>query len=133
MMPLPIQSPEILFYSGLDWSSAKHCIEILHKLTKEGKTVICSIHQPSMSLLRFFHHTYILCEGRCIYQGSVSNLIKFLSDLKYECPTHHNPVEYGKHKRKKVLLFILTISNIVSYFYHIFITEDRNLNRYAAQ
>lgn len=65
-----------------------------------------------------FDHLYMLAEGQCMYQGRVEGLVPFLGKLKmsistrcshnfidaifsgslgYECPSYHNPADYGKH------------------------------------
>lgn len=85
-------------YSGMDTKSAKEYFEILKKLTLEGRTVVCSIRHPNTSLLNFFNNAYFLYEGRCIYQGTVHNLIPYLFANNFECPLHNDSVEYGNGK-----------------------------------
>lgn len=93
-----ISNPPVLFLdeptSGLDSKSAKQCIHILRNLSSEGRTVVCSIHQPSMSILDMFDNVYMLSEGQCIYQGTIGNIIPYLQANELECPIYHNPVEY---------------------------------------
>ena len=62
-----INSPPILFLdeptSGLDSVTSKYCITLLKQLAKAGQTVICSIHQPSASLLNMIDHLYVVADG----------------------------------------------------------------------
>jgi hypothetical protein len=41
-----------------------------------------------------FDHVYVLAEGHCVYQGSVSNSVNFLSQQGFQCPQFHNPADY---------------------------------------
>ncbi|OAD59624.1 ATP-binding cassette sub-family G member 1 [Eufriesea mexicana] len=96
-----INSPPIMFLdeptSGLDSVTSKYCITLLKQLTKAGQTVICSIHQPSASLLNMIDHLYVVADGNCVYSGSTQNLVPYLSSLGLQCPTHYNPADYRKY------------------------------------
>lgn len=85
-----------LFGSGLDSKAARQCLEILQRLATDGRTVICTIHQPSSLLLNMFNSIYVLSKGYCIYQGTVDNLLPFMRLNDFVCPIYYNPVEYGK-------------------------------------
>nr|XP_034180138.1 ATP-binding cassette sub-family G member 4-like isoform X3 [Osmia lignaria] len=93
-----INCPPILFLdeptSGLDSVTSKYCITLLKQLAKSGQTVICSIHQPSASLLNMVDHLYVIADGSCVYTGSTQNLVPYLSGLGFQCPTHYNPADY---------------------------------------
>lgn len=82
--------------SGLDSVTSKYCITLLKQLAKSGQTVICSIHQPSASLLNMIDHLYVVADGSCVYSGSTQNLVPYLSSLGLQCPTHYNPADYCK-------------------------------------
>lgn len=95
--------------TGLDASSSTQCIQLLKKLTREGKTVICTIHTPSARLFEMFDHLFAMADGRCIYQGSSHNLVGFLSDMELPCPENYNPSDfivelangdYGEHNER---------------------------------
>ena len=91
-----VRDYRFLYESGLDSKSAKQCVRILKDLASEGRTVVCSIHQPSMSLLDLFDNVYMLTDGVCIYQGTVPNIIPYLKANGLECPMYHNPIEFSE-------------------------------------
>lgn len=83
--------------SGLDDVAAKLTIRLLKRLAAEGRTVICTIHQPSASMLKIFDRIYIMAAGKCVYQGTPHSLVSFLAKNGYECPTVYNPADYSKY------------------------------------
>lgn len=67
---------------------------MLKKLAQEGRTIVCTIHQPSALVFKMFDHLFAVAEGRCIYTGGTENLIPFLFELDLKCPEFHNPSDY---------------------------------------
>nr|CAD7264529.1 unnamed protein product [Timema shepardi] len=93
-----INNPPVFFLdeptSGLDIVSAKQCLNVLHTLSRQGRTIVCTIHQPSASLFQLFDHVYVVSAGLCVYQGTTGGLVSFLSSVGLSCPVHYNPADY---------------------------------------
>lgn len=86
----------LVFFRGLDSSSSAQCVRLLQNLAREGRTIVCTIHQPSATIYNTFDHVYIMAEGQCVYQGSADNTVAYLSSLGLYCPQYHSPADYSE-------------------------------------
>ncbi|KAL5279567.1 hypothetical protein ACFFRR_003892 [Megaselia abdita] len=93
-----VSNPPVLILdeptSGLDSSTSNQCISLLKKLALEGRTIICTIHQPSALAFGMFDFLYTIAEGHCIYSGSTQLVVPFLSEMGLCCPESYNPADY---------------------------------------
>ncbi|XP_041987013.1 ATP-binding cassette sub-family G member 1-like isoform X2 [Aricia agestis] len=93
-----VNNPPVVFLdeptTGLDVVSVRQMAVLLRLLSRQGRTIVCTIHQPSATLFSLFDRVYILAQGLCCYQGTSSMLLPFLTEARYICPKTHNPADF---------------------------------------
>ncbi|KAG6445699.1 ATP-binding cassette sub-family G member 4 [Manduca sexta] len=123
-----INNPLIMFLdeptTGLDSSSCSQVVQLCQSLAHQGRTIVCTVHQPSASLFALFDHVYILAAGQCLYQGTTKNLVPYLDQAGVPCPMYHNPADYiielacGEYGEDKIKLLTTKAENgrVLDYF-----------------
>ncbi|XP_069545798.1 broad substrate specificity ATP-binding cassette transporter ABCG2b [Brachyistius frenatus] len=93
-----IISPSLLFLdeptTGLDSNTANQIIGLLHRLSRRGKTVIFSIHQPRYSIFRQFDHLTLMHKGEMVYAGATGHALAYFTDLGYQIESFNNPADF---------------------------------------
>nr|XP_034180076.1 ATP-binding cassette sub-family G member 4 [Osmia lignaria]XP_034180077.1 ATP-binding cassette sub-family G member 4 [Osmia lignaria] len=93
-----VDNPPVMFLdeptTGLDALSSHQCIRLLQSLAKAGRTIVCTIHQPSAVVYELFDNVYLLAEGKCMYEGATNNTIAYFASIGLNCPKYHNPADY---------------------------------------
>ncbi|XP_073989555.1 ATP-binding cassette sub-family G member 1-like [Rhodnius prolixus] len=93
-----ITNPPVIFLdeptSGLDSVSTSSCVALMRDLSKQGRTMICTLHQPSALLFEKFNQLYCVTEGKSIYQGPPAKVLPFMANFGLICPPYHNPADF---------------------------------------
>eukprot|EP01060_Flectonema_neradi_P039922 TRINITY_DN8957_c0_g1_i6.p1 TRINITY_DN8957_c0_g1~~TRINITY_DN8957_c0_g1_i6.p1 ORF type:complete len:652 (+),score=111.41 TRINITY_DN8957_c0_g1_i6:54-2009(+) len=93
-----IPDPDILLLdeptTGLDSFTAESVIDTLSDLAACGRTVICTIHQPSSQVFSKFSQLVLMTQGSVIYSGRPDSSVEYFSSIGYECPHYTNPPDF---------------------------------------
>ncbi|KAL1005385.1 hypothetical protein UPYG_G00058400 [Umbra pygmaea] len=93
-----ITSPSLLFLdeptTGLDSNTANQIITLLHRLSRRGKTIVFSIHQPRYSIFKRFDQLTLMNRGEVVYAGAADNALGYFTDLGYHCEPFNNPPDF---------------------------------------
>ena len=93
-----LTNPSILFCdeptSGLDSFMAASIMDLMNNLANMGKTIICTIHQPSSQIFSSLDKLLLLAEGSTAYFGKAADAKKFFSSINFSCPEDYNPADY---------------------------------------
>jgi len=80
--------------TGLDSKTAEDLIRLLASLAHSGRTIMCSIHQPSPQVFKMFDRLVFLSAGNLVYDGPVSNVNPYFASIGYSVPPDENPADY---------------------------------------
>ncbi|CAK9156367.1 unnamed protein product [Ilex paraguariensis] len=75
-------------------ASAFFVTQTLRGLSRDGRTVIASIHQPSSEVFELFDRLYLLSGGKTVYFGQASEAYEFFAHAGFPCPTLRNPSDH---------------------------------------
>lgn len=93
-----VTNPKILFIdeptSGLDSFTAYKIVKLLIDFLDKGKTVVCTIHQPSSKMFKLFPSLLLLMDGHTIYHGPAGESMDYFKKLGFVAPKYSNPADY---------------------------------------
>uniref|UniRef100_A0A2C9KNP1 ABC transporter domain-containing protein n=1 Tax=Biomphalaria glabrata TaxID=6526 RepID=A0A2C9KNP1_BIOGL len=93
-----IISPPVLFLdeptTGLDSSTASTILFYLKRISRNGRTIILSIHQPRYSIYSLFDSLMLLSQGRTVYHGPSHEALDFFATQGFLCEEHNNPPDF---------------------------------------
>ncbi|XP_052218229.1 protein white-like [Dreissena polymorpha] len=96
-----LTNPPLLFCdeptSGLDSFMAENIVQTLQQTARRGKTVICTIHQPSSEVFALFDHVIVMAEGRVAFMGGAKQALDFYKGIGLSCPVNFNPADFYIH------------------------------------
>nr|QAA95921.1 ATP-binding cassette sub-family G member 5 [Diaphorina citri] len=107
-----VNNPPIIFLdeptTGLDIVTTNQVISLLKFLARQGRTIVCTLHQPSSTIFHMLDHVYLLAKGFCIYQGTSHKLVPFLAKVGLVCKPTYNPADYVFEVLNKTTIKVLS-------------------------
>ena len=105
-----LMKPALIFCdeptSGLDSFMATSLVKLLNRYAEAGRTIICTIHQPSSDIFQLFDHICIMAEGKCAFIGLSKDCAATFDKAGYPCPENYNPSDH--------YVFLLAVSPDIS-------------------
>ncbi|XP_032962516.1 broad substrate specificity ATP-binding cassette transporter ABCG2 isoform X2 [Rhinolophus ferrumequinum] len=93
-----ITDPSILFLdeptTGLDSSTANAVLLLLKRMSKQGRTIIFSIHQPRYSIFKLFDSLTLLASGRVMFHGPAQEALGYFASAGHHCEPYNNPADF---------------------------------------
>jgi ABC-type multidrug transport system ATPase subunit/ABC-type multidrug transport system permease subunit len=100
-----VANPAILFLdeptTGLDSRAAQTVVRVVRRIARSGRSVICTIHQPSAELFYLFDRLVLLASGgHQLFFGSLGirckHFIPFIEATEgvSKCPPRYNPASW---------------------------------------
>ncbi|CAL7940896.1 unnamed protein product [Xylocopa violacea] len=93
-----LADPKLLFLdeptTGQDSHSANSLIAQLKCFALKGRTVLCTIHQPSSAIFNTFDQIILIADGRVAFAGGIDQTLRFFASQGYECPRNYNPADF---------------------------------------
>jgi len=73
---------------------AMSIVDEMKRLAKRGKTIICTIHQPSSQIFSKFDRLCLLADGRLAFFGDLDQAYSFFTQQGYPVPINFNPADH---------------------------------------
>lgn len=80
--------------SGLDSASAYHVMKNLQDLSRHGRTVICTLRQPSARVYELLDNVTFMNKGEVVYSGPASQALDHFQEHGHACPQFSSPADY---------------------------------------
>jgi ABC-type multidrug transport system ATPase subunit len=93
-----ITKPDIIFLdeptSGLDSAIALEVMTSVKQLVSAGRSVVCTIHQPSAECFALFSDLLLLSAGQVVYSGPAAAAPAYFESLGYTFDNVSNPADF---------------------------------------
>ncbi|GAV60150.1 ABC_tran domain-containing protein/ABC2_membrane domain-containing protein [Cephalotus follicularis] len=123
-----IHDPPVLLLdeptSKLDSASAFHIALLLKSMaTKDGKTIVLTIHQPGFRILELFDQILLLSNGTVLHHGSLNLLEQKLRFAGHLIPQHVNVLEFAIELTEALIIDVEECDS----------TDDGDIERYYVE
>lgn len=80
--------------SGLDSVTSAKIVHLLRKLSRVGRTIIYTIHQPTAEVLSYFDDIMLMTQGRVAFHGTMAASIGYFESIGFPCPEKYTPTDH---------------------------------------
>ena len=85
--------------SGLDAAASLKVVQLLQRLSRSGKAVVTTIHQPRTEIFQLFDSLFLLKGGSLIFQGTAKRAATFLASSEHvsneiQLSSYSNPGDF---------------------------------------
>eukprot|EP01087_Luapelamoeba_hula_P002611 TRINITY_DN1228_c0_g1_i2.p1 TRINITY_DN1228_c0_g1~~TRINITY_DN1228_c0_g1_i2.p1 ORF type:complete len:769 (+),score=143.42 TRINITY_DN1228_c0_g1_i2:107-2308(+) len=81
--------------TGLDAATSMGLVVSLKNLSRNGHTVVTTIHQPSSAMFMLFDNVLLLAEGGFpVFHGAGRDVLPYFASLGLHSPSHYNPADF---------------------------------------
>ncbi|OWK06994.1 ABCG2 [Cervus elaphus hippelaphus] len=63
-------------------------------MSKQGRTIIFSIHQPRYSIFKLFDSLTLLAAGRLMFHGPAQEALDYFQSIGFHCEPYNNPADF---------------------------------------
>ena len=82
--------------TGLDSFTSSFIMKMLSNMSKSGRTVIATVHQPPAVVLESVDNILLMAKGgTTIFNGSPQGMLRFFSSKGLTCPSQTNPADFA--------------------------------------
>ncbi|RYG68794.1 ATP-binding cassette domain-containing protein [archaeon] len=96
-----VHLPDVIFLdeptTGLDSLIAHEVIVSIYRLARYNRTMLCTIHQPSLKTFQLFHSVLLMSDGRVIYFGPTKKIREYFTTVcatKFSFDDRMNPADF---------------------------------------
>ncbi|CAG2107829.1 unnamed protein product [Medioppia subpectinata] len=111
-----LTNPSLMFCdeptSGLDSFMAENIVQTLKTMASEGRTIICTIHQPSSQVFELFEHLLLMADGRVAFMGKRTEAQQFFSSIGYAICDEFQESSFGTEMSAETLALNKSNNNI---------------------
>eukprot|EP00918_Siedleckia_nematoides_P077929 GHVU01170455.1.p1 GENE.GHVU01170455.1~~GHVU01170455.1.p1 ORF type:complete len:198 (+),score=33.01 GHVU01170455.1:713-1306(+) len=79
--------------TGLDSKNAYDVISVMRKIVDEGRTVICTLHQPSWQALQMVDRLIMLDGGSVVYHGPVMEMPEYFAQQNVVASAYESAID----------------------------------------
>ena len=91
--------------TGLDSSTTFQIVTYLQQLVHiTDVTAVVSLLQPAPETFNLFDDVLLMAEGKIVYHGPCSNVVRFFEDCGFKCPERKGVADFLQEVRQQIFI-----------------------------